>query len=235
MKKVSFLIVACILLFNMCPLMESNEATSNVEANLEVIEHASTTPEVGQTYTFGSYEQDDNTGNGKEEIEWFVLDKQDDRILVISKYALDCKPYNETLEDVTWETCTLRTWLNNDFINSAFSDEEKSRIPMVTVLADKQNAGNDIDTQDKVFLLSLSELNEYFAPGNARKCTATTYAESRGAVESYHGECCWWLRSAVEPVGNTNLLNYVGSTYGADAGTSNIYRAVRPAMWITIE
>lgn len=82
---------------------------------------------VGDTYRFGSYEQDNNKSNGQEDIEWLVLAKEGTKILVISKEALDCKPYSYT--NVTWETCTLRKWLNNDFINAAFSADERTMIP----------------------------------------------------------------------------------------------------------
>lgn len=71
---------------------------------------------VGDYVFFGAYEQDNNTANGKENIEWLVLEVKDGKALVTSKYALDCKPYNTSYTDVTWENCTLRRWLNNDFI-----------------------------------------------------------------------------------------------------------------------
>ena len=92
---------------------------------------------VGHYVSFGKYEQDNNTSNGKEKIEWLVLEVKDGKALVISKYALDCKPYNTSSTNVTWETCSLRNWLNNDFINSAFSATEKTMIPSVKVSADK--------------------------------------------------------------------------------------------------
>ena len=76
---------------------------------------------VGDYVVFGQYEQDNDTSNGKEDVEWLVLDVQEDRALLISKYLLDCKPYNTTDDHVTWETCTLRKWLNDEFINTAFS------------------------------------------------------------------------------------------------------------------
>ena len=66
--------------------------------------------EVGDIVYFGAYEQDNNTSNGKEDIEWIVLAKENGKVLVISKYALDCQEYNSTYTDVTWEACSLRTW-----------------------------------------------------------------------------------------------------------------------------
>ena len=153
---------------------------------------------VGDTYRFGSYEQDNNKSNGQEDIEWLVLAKEGTKILVISKEALDCKPYNTSYTDVTWETCTLRKWLNNDFINAAFSADERTMIPTVTVSADKNpdystNPGNA--TQDQVFLLSITEVNKYFSSDSARQCKPTDYAVANGAWESDSGNCWWWLRS----------------------------------------
>ena len=74
---------------------------------------------VGKTIKFGSYEQDNNTSNGKEAIEWLVLDVQGNKVFLVSRYNLDVQPYNKTSGSVTWEKCTLRTWLNNDFLNHA--------------------------------------------------------------------------------------------------------------------
>ena len=120
-----------------------------------------TSYKVGDIIKFGHYEQDGKTSNGKEEIEWEVLKVESDRVLVVSKYALDCKKYNEICTDVTWETCTLRKWLNKEFKNTAFTTDEQNRIPTVTVLNDNNpyhgtTGGNN--TQDKIFCLSLNEV-----------------------------------------------------------------------------
>lgn len=79
----------------------------------------------GDTVFLGTYEQDNNTSNGKEDIAWRVLSTSDDKILVISDKVLDCQPYNTSDADVTWETCSLRKWLNNDFLNAAFVTGEQ--------------------------------------------------------------------------------------------------------------
>ena len=84
--------------------------------------------EEGKYITFGSYEQDNNTSNDKENIEWLVLDVLGDEAIVISKYALDCQQYNTSFTDVTWETCSLRKWLNETFLNAAFSSTEQNSI-----------------------------------------------------------------------------------------------------------
>ena len=193
----------------------------------------------GDTVLFGEYEQDNNTSNGKEDVEWLVLEVKDGKALVVSKYALDCKQYNTSNTDVTWETCTLRKWLNTDFINSAFSSDEKTKIPTVTVSADKR-PGHSADpgnaTQDQVFLLSITEANKYFNSNGARRCEPTDYAVANGSSESNSGNFCrWWLRS---PGATQDSAAYVFSGGGViesgndvDIGTS----AVRPAMWISIK
>ena len=191
----------------------------------------------GDYVFFGAYEQDNNTSNGKEDIEWLVLEVKDGKALVISKYALDCKQYNTSNTDVTWETCTLRKWLNNDFINAAFSSYEKAMIPTVTVSADKNpdyntNPGNA--TQDQVFLLSDKEANKYFSSDSARQCEPTDFAVANGAWESNGVNCLWWLRS---PGGSQNCAAcvYIDGAireYGNTVSLGN--DAVRPALWIDL-
>ena len=193
---------------------------------------------VGAYVFFGTYEQDNNFSNGKEDIEWLVLEMKDGKALVVSKYALDCKHYNTSYADVTWETCSLRQWLNSDFMNTAFSTIEKAMISTVTVSADKDpnystNPGNA--TQDQVFLLSLAEAKEYFSSDSARQCKPTVYAVANGAyANKVNGNCWWWLRS---PGGKQNYATSVYNDGEVDAiGTYVIYDrcAVRPAMWIDL-
>ena len=83
--------------------------------------------DVGDTVTFGTYEQNNNYSDGNESIEWIVIDKQEDKIMVVSKCIIAMQPFNTTNEGhISWEKCTLRKWLNNDFLNEAFSDAEKN-------------------------------------------------------------------------------------------------------------
>ena len=131
---------------------------------------------VGDTYLFGSYEQDNNTANGTENIEWLVLAKEGDMILVISKYGLDYQQYDSASTAATWETCSLRKWLNGEFLNAAFSEGERSMIPSRTVSADKNpnyrtSPGNS--TTDQVFLLSITEAKKYFNNESALQCQGT--------------------------------------------------------------
>ncbi len=116
-------------------------------------------------YVFGTYEQDGDESNGPEPIEWEILDENENGTLLISRYVLDSVQYNETREEVTWENCSLRSWLNNDFYNTAFDDGMKASINTVTI----DNEGNTLlgtlggnDTSDKIFALSVSEILKYY-------------------------------------------------------------------------
>ena len=201
-------------------------------------------PKVGDIVYFGAYEQDNNTSNGKENIEWLVLAKENNRVLVISDKALDCQTYNSSITSVTWETCTLRKWLNTDFVNDAFSDGEKAMIPTVMVSADK-NPQYDTDpgnaTKDKVFLLSIVEAEKYFTSDEARKCVPTEYAISNGAYtsDSYtkggKATCWWWLRSPGCYQSSAAFVDFDGSVGRGGHYVDNDISAVRPAMWISID
>ena len=112
----------------------------------------------GDIIKFGSYEQDYPI-NGKDPIEWVVLDKKKNGLFVMSKYALDCLPYNTEHVDTTWAECTLREWLNKKFYNAAFNSVEKKMIRSASVKnEDNPNyiTEGGKDTKDKVYLLSLS-------------------------------------------------------------------------------
>ena len=193
---------------------------------------------VGDYILFGTYEQDNNSSNGKEDVEWLVLDRQEDKIFVISRYALDCQPYNTELTDATWATCSLRKWLNSEFINNAFTAEEQAMIAEASISADK----NPQTTQDRVFLLSNEEAARYFTTDEARKCATTEYANAQGAYTSWKhsadgkAACWWWTRSplssdyqdiayGINAAGSTNSINPVNHNAGA----------IRPVLWISLE
>ena len=119
---------------------------------------------VGDPFEFGHYEQDGNEGNGLEPIQWHVFGIKGNRVIFLSDYVLDAQPLNSENTSVTWETCTLRAWLNGDCYNQAFSEEEKKQIADTSLENKnhsywKTNAGND--TSDKIFILSEDEIRKY--------------------------------------------------------------------------
>lgn len=193
--------------------------------------------QVGDIIYFGNYEQDNKTANGKEEIEWHVLEKNTDgNMLVVSRYALDCRHYHNSPEQVTWETCDLRQWLNSDFIATAFTNAQKKSIKTVT-LENRDNSdyntdgGND--TKDKIFLLSIDEAKAYLPSTVERVCVATKYAESQGSqLESLTRSCRWWLRSPGATLYNASFVKVDGFILQLGTPVSVEKRSVRPAMWL---
>lgn len=193
--------------------------------------------QVGDYVIFGSYEQDNSSSNGKEDIEWLVLARDGDRVLVISKYALDCQQYNTSDTSVTWETCSLREWLNDTFINSAFSPYEQATIQTTTVTADKNpsySTSPGKDTTDKVFLLSIADESMYFNSDSARQCKGTDYCYAQGAYKNSNGNCWWWLRSPGQNSDRAAYINYGGSVYDIGIYVNIDMIAVRPALWINL-
>ena len=221
---------------------ETAEEPENVTA--EEPETASETElQAGDHIFFGHYEQDGDTSNGKEEIEWRVLEVREDSVLVISEYGLDVKPYNTGYADVNWETCSLRKWLNEDFFTEAFTVEEQERTRL-TKVENKDNSeyGTGVkygitgryDTEEKVFLLSIEEAEEYFTDNDSRIACATQYALDNGAFV-YKGASGWWLRS---PGYGSGIASYVNRSGSVDTyGNYVFYEAAvtRPAMWIHME
>lgn len=205
------------------------------EYELEILKSA----KIGDTVIFGRYEQDNDTSNGSESVEWLVLDVKDGKALVISKYGLDAVQYSSSTKKVavTWETCTLRQWLNDNFFNTAFIDTEKEAIQMVTVSADKNPALNTYvgnATKDKIFLLSMTEANKYFATDGTLLCETTDYAKANGVQVNNDEFCGWWLRTPGMSQKDAVFVGNSGSIVGSGDDIASKNYAVRPAMWIDI-
>ena len=221
-------------------LLEKYEAVINASDNTvaENIENPFSEAEKGDLIEFGYYEQDGDVSNGAEVIEWRVLAIEDGKALIISEYGLDAMRYNTDVVDITWEECTLRGWLNDDFYNTAFTEEEQARIALTQLINDDNLAystegGNDTD--DKVFLMSVEEAKEYFADDEDRKAFATRYAQNHGAFVSDTGEIRWWLRSP----GTVEIMAaYIYQDGGIISNGMSITQrnvVVRPALWINLE
>ena len=205
--------------------------------------------EVGGEYEFGTYEQDNDTGNGREPIRWTVLDIRDGKALLLSKYGLDAVPYNRDEVNITWSECTLRSWLNGEFIQAAFTPEEQARILVTDLNNDAGQGCWGLDggpaTQDRVFLLSYWEANRYLnvtegdKDNTVSRVAPTAYAMSRGAFRSDNmktaaGEPAgmWWLRS---PGDSYNCASFVSAVGAVGRNTVSVPAAtVRPAIWVSL-
>ena len=198
---------------------------------------------VGDIVLFGVYEQDNDTSNGKEDIEWRVLAKEDGRILLITDKALDCQRYNiEYIGGTTWDRCTLRKWMNESFLNDAFSYNECKQIQKTNVSAEKNPIYTTIPrgnaTADKVFLLSITEVEKYFISDESKKCVPTDYAIANNAYIYREGElttCYWWLRAPGDSQNFAACVNADGSIRYSGCHIDSDDIGVRPAMWVSIE
>ena len=186
---------------------------------------------VGDTYVFGTYEQDNNKSNGKEPIEWIVLDKKDMSLLLISKYALDSYFYYvaETSNvGIKWENSSIREWLNDDFFSRAFNADEQAKI---------QKTINKDDLNDKIFLLSTNEAKKYFSVGNERICEPTNYAASSKEIGYTLGgtySCSWWLRSTSNSHPNRAACVDIDGIVDPDGTGISSSCGVRPVIWLSL-
>ena len=209
-------------------------------------------PEIkaGDIVSFGRYEQDNNSANGREKIEWIVLevDKKNKTALLISRYGLRGRQYNSKLSNITWEQCSLRSWLNEKFLQAVFSEKEQAAI-LTTAVDNSSSQGysewktdGGKNTKDKLFLLSYAEAKHYFGikTNNLKSRVApTAYAIAQGAwinenVQTEDGKPAgwWWLRS---PGSYQNFAAAVlddGSLH--DSRVHYDTGVVRPALWIDL-
>ena len=202
----------------------------------------------GSYVTFGRYPQTEK-GNDRTPIEWIVLDydAKNNRALLISRYVLDAKSYNNNSNgNSTWEKSTLRTWLNRDFLNKAFTSQEQAAILTTRVNNSRSqgykwgpNGGNN--TQDKIFLLSYAEMQKYLSVNSFKAQIApTAYAVKQKAYTSRDYKTAeglsaswWWLRS---PGSYEGSVAYVYSNGSLNSGVGkNSAGGVCPALWINLE
>lgn len=195
---------------------------------------------VGDTVYYGSYEQDNNTENGKEDIEWVVLEHADDKLLLCSRYGLDYQEYGEERIDTTWENSHLRQWLNSTFLEEAFGKEEAALIMLTDVPADdnpKYDTSYGNATQDNVFILSAAQAEHYFLTDKERLVSPTPYAVTQGAYSSqkkYAGiqTCCWLLRTPGTDSTQVAYVYYDGSLSYSGASVDTRGASFRPVIWV---
>lgn len=191
----------------------------------------------GDTIFLGQYEQDNNKNNGSEPIEWTVLKVDGDQALVISFYVLDCQPYSTQKGENTWESSTLRTWLNSDFFTAAFTSDEAAVIQSTTIsngqseqpVLDKWEGKGGNDTTDKVWLLSYTEVKQMLA---STRVVGTEYANAQGAKANiFASESNWYTRSVGKKQDQASFIHDNFDPQSAGVGDK---KGIRPAMWISL-
>jgi hypothetical protein len=208
---------------------------------------------VGDIVTLGTYDMDNDPENGKESITWRVLAIENGKALIISEICVDAAKYNAQKGEVTWETSDIRAQLNDkdeSFYATAFDEGEKEYI-LSSTIKNSDNAYHDSeggnDTEDRVFLLSFDEAEQYFNSDEDRIAKASMAAIANG------GECfdsrtksqaaaspesndymaiSWWLRSPGENGKNAANVLYFGQANPVGSRTDLAVRGIRPAMWV---
>lgn len=157
---------------------------------------------VGDVVEFGHYEQDNDTSNGKEKIRWKVVHVDESCLYLVSEYCLDCQPYNEKGTNSNWSVSSLKEWLENDFLETAFSKKEQEKLVEVTNNAKEFNTKTNstilsaATTSDIVYLLSVDEMRVIYSIDWIGQCKATEYARQQGCpVNDMTGYCEWWTRT----------------------------------------
>ena len=251
MKRTHFLF--CTVLCALMMMIFMTE-TSSVAESITLSSHEeknSLFKEDGNIVTFGTYPQT-KEGRDQTPIEWIVLeyDAANNRALLLSRCGLDTKPYNKAYTSVTWETCTIRKWLNNGFLNKAFSATEQSAILITDVDNsfsqgyDKWSTDGENSTQDQIFLLSYAEANRYLGikkDGHSTKSRVvlTAYAVAHGAFDVWTSEeyqtGVWWLRSRGTTMSHAACVDDTGHGFLRQDDVNQESYVVRPALWLDLE
>ena len=164
-------------------------------------------------------------------MKWRILDYDPDngKVLLVSDYILMDKPFNDQWDFIVWEESTIRKWLNEDFYKKSFSSEEKKLILKTKI----KNAKNDIygtgsgkDTSDRIFLLSLAEVDKYFDGHRSLR----NHVASLKYYNEANGRC--WLRTAGEY--SSNAVTF-GSYTLLEGESLYIERGVLPALWLSLK
>lgn len=199
---------------------------------------------VGDYVVFGSYEQDNNLKNGKEQIEWIVLDEKDGKKLLISRYILDAGRYsNESFQE--WRTCSLRTWLNGDFYEEAFSEKDKKYMASSSLNNPDNKYYEDLaetyETVDVIFLLGAEEAEKYKSARTTEwilteEVFPTAYAEANGLrlLEMDEQKAFYWclLRSAGHYPACAALINTSGKIDRGGVSVTEEGFGIRPVLWV---
>ena len=198
----------------------------------------------GDIIQFGNYEQDNNTTNGKEPIEWIVLEREGNKLFLLSKYVLDKYCYANKYY-VDWVDSDVRWWLNNDFFANAFDESEQMQI-VDTKIANPGleciDIANGESTVDKIFLLSVDEVANY----GYKRAEGTAYLRE-GIGDIRVGEAnnvTWWTRSpAISKVWDYAFIvdpDVYAETpepmcnAGGSPGSAIREEGIRPAMWVSL-
>ena len=193
-----------------------NEATSRFEEN----------PYIG----FGTYPYERN--GEKAPIEWIIIDISQGVCSIISRYCLDVKPYHKGKSQAQWDDSTIRKWLNQDFLNDAFSVEEQE------LIIPAENSYSSARAMDKVYLLSKEQAESWLTYIKQRKTYLTPYAAQNGesSKDGDPGESSmqtWWLGDTYRE--RQNIIAYYMAYNASPTKNLDKPKGVRPMVTIDLK
>lgn len=206
--------------------LKRNEEAANMQIDLK---------SNGEFLEFGSYHVAVN--NPKMPLRWRILSIEEDKALIITFMGIDVRNFNDTQGNSNWENSSMRKWLNTEFYSEAFTDSEKQLIVEADLMNYKNvtyRTDNGGKTKDKVFLLSIDEVERYFPTNQERIVKPTAYARNKGIFIAPNGNVWWWLRSSGSTEAYAADVDYGGDVdkYGNDRYYG--VNCVRPAIWISL-
>ena len=181
--------------------------------------------------------------------DWLVLDVQGGSALIITNNIIERREYNVKNKKLTWEKCTLRKYLNSEFLKN-FSDDEQKRI--IETRISNNNIWVDTkggkDTSDKIFILSLEDADKYF--GNTGDYQSIKRINGYGEVDikgiylsnhynnlriaKFNNEASdWWLRSPGIASDTAVIIERKGHVF-TNGGALNCKFGIRPALWMRL-
>lgn len=165
-------------------------------------------------------------------LKWRVLDINDDKALLITVQDIISLQY-DLKQRTTWADYPVRKLLNDGFYNTAFTELERKQIVLSMINTPKnkkQRVDGGPDTEDRVFLLSMDEVEKYMLTEESRKSVATEYAHKQHPTKDDRGY--WQLRTPGNGRWGSVAISDDSGTYCASTGNHVGYSYLRPAMWI---
>lgn len=183
----------------------------------------------GMAVRFGLYEQDNDSSNGPEEIEWTVLAVEDGKAMLISRDILDMQPYHTLQTPVTWADCTLRAWLNGEFLETAFPGELQEKL-LNTKILDYKNAEAEepVVCEDRVYVLHPTEASLLLGNQDGRAAEASAYCRAVAGTQ----EVSWRLRASGEASSYAFTVKPAGDYC---CWIADKVSGVRPVIWVDAE
>ena len=187
---------------------------------------------VGDEIYFGSYDLE-YIDAGYERLPWIVLDKQDDKLLLLSKYVLCASAFNQSHSNSSWEACTVRKLINEQGYDMIFNSYEQKHVVPTTVSSVNADQSTTTTT-DFLFLLSAEEVQQYLPTDASRIAFPSVIAAERLGVnvQPVTGNTWWWLRDMTDSAMKAAVV-WTDGTLPTDSRYVNVADGgVRPAVWI---